>query len=412
MHWPLFVARHLSAKKQKSFSKTVVRLAIVAVALSVAFMILAVATVRGFQNAIKNKVIGVNGHVLVHHPANDKGSEPLLLDKNAYLLTPQLQKIAAKFQGKVFPIIQKPGILKGETELEGVVIKGVDDDFNYQFMSQHLIKGRLPIGINKAKEAIISKTTADRLGLDTGNSLKVIFFVDNEDGQKIAKAIAPQIVGIYSTGIDEFDKSLVLTHRKQLYKLLSDTSQISSWECYLPRFQLADSLSYALSNILDPQKYLAETVNKYHPEIFDWLEILDTNIIIILALMTLVAAITMCTTLLILVTNRANMVGILKAMGARNGKIKQIFIYQATAIASVGLLIGNIIALTLGTLQNGFGFLKLPEEIYYLDQVVLDFNLITLLWINLGTLLICALVLYLPATIITKLSPVKTIRFN
>ena len=197
-----------------------------------------------------------------------------------------------------------------------------------------------------------------------------------------------------------------------MLKLLPDTSLFTSWEFNLNEPRIADSLAYHLSLLLPADKYLAETVNTYHAEIFDWLNILDTNVIIILVLMTLVACINMSTTLLILVTNRANMVGILKAMGAQNRGIKWIFIYQSLGIAFIGLLLGNLLGLGLGMIQNTTEFLKLPEEIYYLDHVIIHFNFWEIIAVNAGTLIICMFVLYLPATIISRLTPVKTIRFN
>jgi lipoprotein-releasing system permease protein len=410
MNWPFLVARHLAAKQQKSFSKNIVLLAVISVALSSAIMIIALATVSGFQNGIKDKVIGVNGHIIIDDISNVEGSEPTPLRSeyeqylNAIKSVPGVQSAAE--------CAIRPCIARGEGEIDGMVAKGVPSGFDLSFFKNNLVQGHLPDFAKDSNTCLISDITAKRLGLKIGEHLQAIFFKQDSSGNQRARAITPMITGVFSTGLEDYDKVLILTHISQVRKTMPVGTNFTQWEVRVDDFDMAEDVAYAIQSKLPPGVFNVNTAKRYNRQIFDWLGILDTNVIIILSLMLLVACINMCTTLLILITERTQMVGTLKAMGARDSSIRSVFIYQSLFIALVGLFIGNVLGLGFCWLQDTYGFIRLNEETYYVNRVLVDLQPWHIPAVNIGTLVLCLALLFLPAIIISRMTPVRTIKFQ
>lgn len=410
MNWPLFLARRLSASGGESFSRSIVRLAIVAVGLSSAVMFIALSTVSGFQSGIKNKVIGINGDLVIDDISNTEGSEPIPMGEKQLAFTPDIQSVKGIQAVSVCAV--RPCIVKGETEIEGMVAKGVSDSYDFSYLKNQIKRGSVPDFSADLNTALISELTANRLGLDTGMHLQAIFFKEDSSGNRRPRAIRPLIVGIYATGLDDFDKAHLITHIGLVQKVLPANTRFTQWELRLQQKEMAAEVVDSLSRKLPPGVFNIQAADRYNRQIFDWLALLDTNVIIILTLMLLVAVIGMCTTLLILITERTHMIGTLKALGAKESSIRSIFQYQVILITGLGLLLGNVFGLGLCYLQYRYGFITLNTETYYVNKVLIEFNPTHIIGVNLGTIFTCWLVLYLPARVIGRLSPIKSIKFQ
>lgn len=410
MNWPFFLARRLSASGQGSFSRSIVRLAIVAVGLSSAVMIIALSTVSGFQSGIKNKVIGINGDLVIDDISNTEGSEPIPMGEKLLAFTPDIEAVQGVRSVSVCAV--RPCIVKGENEIEGMIAKGVSDKYDFTFLQHQLKRGVVPDFSKDTATAMISEQTANRLGLDTGMYMQAIFFKEDSSGNRRPRAIRPRIVGVFATGLDDYDKVHFITYIGMVRKVLPSAARFTQWELRLDENVSASDAVDKLSSKLPPGIFNIQSAERYNRQIFDWLALLDTNVVIILTLMLLVAIIGMCTTLLILITERTHMIGTLKAIGAKEAGIRSIFQYQVLFITGFGLLLGNTVGLGLCWLQYHFGLITLSTETYYVNKVLIEFNGMHLVLVNAGTIITCWLVLYLPARVIGQLSPIKSIKFQ
>lgn len=373
-------------------------------------MIIALATVSGFQNGIKDKITGLNGDIVIDDISNVEGSVPVPMSIYSEYLKDRINSVPGV--NRVSTCLVRPFIAKGEVEIEGMLAKGVDAGTDLTFFSQHLLEGKLPDFSRDTNTVLISKTTADRLGLKLGNRLRMIFFKQDEEGNSRVKALNPVITGIYSTGMEEFDKSLAVMHRGMLRRVVYPPQSYTHWELDIDDYKKAPDIAYAIQQVLPAGKFNVNTADRYNRQLFDWLGLLDTNVVIIIVLMLLVACINMSTTLLILITERAKMVGLLKALGANNKGIRRIFLYQAVFIATAGLFFGNLIGLLFCWLQYKFEIIQLNVETYYVNHVLIDIEFWHLPAVNFGTLLICLAVLLIPSGIVTRISPIKTLKFE
>jgi lipoprotein-releasing system permease protein len=387
-----------------------VRLAIIAVGLSSAVMFIALSTVSGFQSGIKNKVIGINGDLVIDDISNTEGSEPIPMLAKQLAFTPDIESVQGVQSVAVCAV--RPCIVKGQNEIEGMVAKGISFNYDFTFFKNHLKRGTVPDFARDTNTAIISDLTAGRLGLDTGMYLQAIFFKEDSSGNRRPRAINPRIVGVFSTGLDDYDKAHFITHIGLVQKVMPQSTKFTQWELRLNGNIPATEVVDKISRKLPPGTFNIQAADRYNRQIFDWLTLLDTNVVIILTLMLLVAVIGMCTTLLILITERTHMIGTLKALGAKESGIRSIFQYQVIFITGMGLLLGNIVGLGFCWLQCKYGFITLNTETYYVNKVLIQFNPTQIFWVNVGTILICWLVLYLPARVIGRLSPIKSIKFQ
>ncbi len=373
-------------------------------------MFIALSTVSGFQSGIKNKVIGINGDLVIDDISNTEGSEPIPMGAKQLAFTPDIQSVKGIRSVSVCAV--RPCIVKGENEIEGMVAKGVSGSYDFSFLKNQLKRGIVPDFSKDTSTALISELTANRLGLDTGMFLQAIFFKEDSSGNTRPRAIRPRIVGVFTTGLDDYDKVHFITYIGMVQKVLPPAARFTQWEISMNDKAIATEVSESLSRKLPPGIFNIQPADRYNRQIFDWLALLDTNVIIILTLMLLVAVIGMCTTLLILITERTHMIGTLKALGARESRIRSIFQYQVILITGAGLLLGNAIGLGLCWLQHQYGWITLNTETYYVNKVLIEFNPSHIMWVNIGTVVACWLVLYLPARVIWRLSPIKSIKFQ
>ncbi|MCB9351611.1 MAG: ABC transporter permease [Lewinellaceae bacterium] len=435
MNFELFIARRVAASGQQSFSRLILRIAVAAVALSVAVMICSNALIAGFKKEISTKIFGFWGHIHITDTDINRSlleAYPISKDQPFYPALDtvrRLEYIAEEewlgrrverrktTQGgirhiQVFAI--KPGIIeagkKKDKEIEGIILKGVGEDFDWAFMQQYIKRGRaiaLPDSA-MSDEILISDQTAARLQVDTGDTF-IIHFV--EKGEQLKRRF--KVSGVYRTGLEEYDRKFALVDIRQIQRLLGwEENQVSGFEVFIDDLDdLVPITEYIYFEELPPDLY-AETIREKLPEIFDWLDLQDINEAVILSLMIIVAIINMVTALMILILERTNMIGILKALGNSNWGIRKIFLYYAGYIIVLGLFWGNLIGIGLCLLQDRFEFITLSEENYYLSTAPIDLNFWPILLLNLGTLAITLFFLIIPSYLVTSISPVKAIRFK
>jgi len=405
MKLSLYIKKRLSLKGKKSFSRLIVILSIVAVSISLAVMILSMATVTGFQYGIKEKVVGFGGHIEVSkYISNLNHDYPLL----AYNDTThqELQKVEGVLD--VNKVLTKPGIIKAKEDNEGIIIKGVDSNYNWEYMNRHILEGRHPDYTSNGSynEVLISKHTAQKLKLKLGDKLKV-YFIDEK-----VRAMAPVIVGIYKTGLEEYDKIFALGNLKTLQRIFAKKEdKISHYEIKVANFKNYENIQRQINRII-PIELQSNNAMDRNPQIFDWLKLLDLNVYIVIALMLVVAAFNVITALLILVLERVNMVGILKALGETNWNIRNIFVYKLLYINVLGLLFGNILGIGLAFIQQSTGLIKLAEETYVVNEVLIKIMPMHIILVNLGTLAISFISILIASKLVTNIQPAETIKFE
>jgi lipoprotein-releasing system permease protein len=399
------IARRILKRDRKSYSRPVVRIAVLSIALGLTVMFMSIAILTGFQKQIREKVIGFGADIQITHFDENSSYEPQPIPVNQPFY-PALDRVKGIRHIQVYAT--KNGIIKTADQFQGVVLKGIGSDFDWSFFKKRIVEGTsfMVPDTGKTNDVIISRYLASLLRLKLHDDLRVYFIVGNSTlGRKF------RITGIYETGLEEFDKLFILCDIHHIQKLNNwGPDQVGGFEVLIDNFKDLDRLGkYVYKSIgftLD-----ARTIRQLYPQIFDWLDLQDMNVVIILILMVLVAGITMISTLLILILERTNMIGILKALGMNNLSIRRIFLYNALYIIGVGLVWGNAAGFTLCLLQQRFGFIKLPQESYYVSVVPVNLDAVNILLLNAGTLAVCFLMLILPSFIITRVTPVKAIRF-
>lgn len=382
-----------------------VNIAVTSIVISLSFMIIAVAVVTGFKQQIRDKVIGFNGHIQITNFDLNTSYEttPIAfekINKNALLNIPNVKHIQS--------FATKAGIVKTKDQIEGIVLKGVGKDYDWTFFKEKIQEGKI-ISFNdtaKSNEVIISRTLASRLRLKVGDPFVMYFIQQPPRMRKFT------IAGIYQTGLEELDKTFILGDIGHVQKLNDwDENQVSGFEVLLHDSDKMEETSELLFDELDVDLNV-KTIRDLMPQIFDWLDLQDMNEIIILILMSLVAAINMITALLILILEKSRMIGLLKALGMNNSMVQQIFLNKAAFLIGKGLLWGNVVGVGLCLIQLKFGIFTLDETSYYLKYVPINLSITTIVLLNIATFAVCMLMLLLPARIISKISPVKAIRFS
>lgn len=414
MNFELFIAKriHFSKEGERQATPPVVRIAMIGIALGLAVMILSVAIVIGFKKEIRNKVIGFGSHIQITN-----------LDTNtSYESTPIAVSDTLLAGLKAFPGIKhieafatKPGILKTDTDFQGIVLKGVDAGYDWTFFRNNLKEGKLPaIDTDKAStEVLISRSLANLLGLSVADSFLTYFVQENVRARKF------HITGIYETGFEDYDKMFVITDIRQIRRLNGwADDEVSGLELLVDDYdkldQTAEDLYFDLSEKQDRKGnvYYTRSIKELNPMIFDWLDVQDINVVVILVLILAVAGFTMISGLLIIILERTNMIGILKALGESNKSIRKIFLYISFFLIGKGMLWGNAVGILLCFIQSQFHVFKLEPSIYYLDAVPIDLNIASLVLLNIGTLLVSMLMMLVPSFLITKIEPAKSIRFE
>lgn len=408
MNFELFIASRIFLKNKGNFSKPIVNLGVISVALGLAAMIISVAIVTGFQKQIKEKVIGFGSHIQITNFEVNSSWEASPVDKDQ----PFMERInGLKNIKHIQSFANKAGIIKTEDQIEGVIFKGIDSEFDWSYFKNNLSDGNV-IHISDegtSNDIIISKSLAKRLKLKVNDPMRMYFIVQDEMQPRGRKFY---IAGIYETGLEEFDKMYILGDLRHIQKLNNwSENQVGGFEILLNDFDQIDQTGEKVYEIIG-YELSSKTIKQIHPQIFEWLSLQDMNVMVIIALMVLVAGITMISTLLILILEKTNMIGILKALGTTNIGIRKIFIYNAAYIIGKGLIWGNIIAIGLCLIQSLTGLIKLNQESYYVSEIPINLEILHLFLINIGTLIICTLMILIPTYIITKIKPLKAIRFN
>ncbi len=403
-----FIASRIFSISGRYVSGAVIRIAILSVALGLAVMIVSVAIVIGFKNQIRDKVIGFAAPIKIEVLDNNDSYEKqaLLLDQSLIEKISEVDGII-HFQG----VIEKPALIRTENQVQGIVLKGIGTDYDTSYFSSKLIEGKMP-DIQEdslCNQVIISKKTADLLRLNTGDAIRFWFLSHDQQQPRGRKLI---VSGIYETGLLEFDKRYAFADVKHLQKLNGwQNDQFSTVEVLIEKNLSAWAINDSLYFVL-PAELVSATAQESYPQIFDWLNLQDMNVIIIIVLMVLVSGITIVGTLLILILERTSMIGLFKALGATDGLIRRIFQSLSLSILIRGLVIGNILGIGFCLLQSHFGLIKLPAESYYLSEVPVDISVIQILTINAGTLIIWTFILYIPVSVINAIQPSKSIRFE
>jgi len=370
-------------------------------------MMITIATGVGLQQKIKEKVSAFNGDIIISQfdgNNSDITLNPIPKNQSFY---PDFDAVPEVTHVQV--TATKAGVIRTATDFEGIIVKGVGDDYRWDYMQDFLIEGHVPdYTENLNTEILVSRYQANRLGFKNGD--KVIVFFLKEDGGFLNRRF--DIVGIYDSGFQEFDESFIFADIRHVQKLNNwPADQVGAFEVFVSDFDRLNEIGTAIYENTDSFLNTMTITQKYY-SIFEWLSLFDFNIALIIVVMIIVAGINMIVALLVLILERTPMVGILKALGANNWSIRKIFMYNALYLVGVGLFWGNVIGLSLLLLQHYFGLITLNPETYYVSEapVYIDWYYIVLL--NLGTFLLCALMLLIPSYVVTRISPVKTIKFE
>lgn len=418
----------MAASGQESFARLIIRIAIVAVALSIAVMIIATSLIKGFKSEISAKMFGFWGHIHItsvqqtttYEPIPILGDQPFLSKlkdlKHVPLVEPDFWdriKSNTVTKGGVHHVqsyATKAGIIKTKDNFEGIVLKGIGSDFDWSFVEQNLVEGR-KINVcasDSCHDILISQSTANRLEIKTGAKFIVHFVQNNAQEQRLF-----EVCGIYKTGLEEYDKKFALVDIAHIQNLLGwSKNQIAGFEVFTDDLKDLKSINEYVYNDLISNDLTAQTIRQEEPAIFDWLDLQDVNEQVILILMLVVSIINMVTALLILILERTNMIGTLKSLGTTNGRIQRIFLYYGAIIIVIGLAFGNAIGLGLCWLEQKYKFIHLSEVDYYLSYAPIQFDFWTILVLNIGTLILTTLFLILPTFMVLSISPVKAIRFK
>jgi len=411
LNFEFFIAKRIIDSKayKSSISAPIIKIGIVAIALGIIVMMIAIATGVGLQQKIREKVIAFNGHSVIGIYDNNKSEEsirPISTNQDFY---PEFTAVpdVTHIQGTA----TKSGIIRLENDFEYIIVKGVGADYNWHYFKDFLVEGRLPDYTKKRNQDIlISQYLANRLQLKLNDRINTYFL--KEDTTKPPNVITYNIVGVYNSGLQEMDQLFVIGDIRHIQRLNKwDDDQVGRFEVFIDNYGNLETTGKAILKQV-PTTLQAQTVDKVYPFIFDWIKIFDNNIYAIIGIMILVAGINMITALLILILERTQMIGILKALGSDNISIRKIFLYNAGYLILKGLFWGNLIGISLLLLQKYFGLFPLDPKTYYVSAVPVYLNIGYIIALNIGTFILCLSMLLIPSYIISKISPVKAIRFD
>ena len=415
MHFPLFIAKRLYSEQgdKRKVSRPAIHIATAGVAIGLAVMIISVCVVLGFKHTIRDKVIGFGSHIQVADFLTLQQMEqyPIVIDDSMIDVLKHIPDVA-----HVQRFAMKEGILKTDSDFLGVAFKGVGPDFDSTFIHNNMVEGSIPpfsdsVSHNKI---LVSQLMADKLHLKSGQRIFAYFFDNN--GVRTRRFT---IAGIYQTNLKKYDETIVFTDIYTAVKLNGwESDQASGAELSVNNF---DNLDMVESRVISKVKgtvdhygetYSSATIKELNPQIFQWLDLMDLNVWIILALMLIVAGVTMISGLLIIILERTSMIGILKALGARNKTIRHTFMWFAVFIIGKGMLIGNVLSLGLLALQQAFGVIKLDAQTYYVSTVPVEINALYIVALNVATLLISVFMLVAPSYLISHIHPAKSMRYE
>lgn len=411
MNYEYFIAKRIIGSKsyKSSISAPIIKIGIIAIAIGMIVMLIAIATGIGLQQKIRDKAIAFNGHIIVSNFDNNTADDsqfPISINQEFY---PEFKEVDGikHIQG----VATKFGVIRTEIDFEGVTFKGVGDDYDWTYFEEFLVEGKLPSYSDQtSNDVLISSYIANRLNLKLNDRFQMVFMRGGDADRPAQRNFT--IVGIYNSGFQELDKTFVigdLNHVRRINRWEKD--QIGSFELFIENFndleEKADEVYQNTSSLLKTR-----SVNQKYYVVFEWIKIFDKNIYGIIGIMIIVAGINMITALLVLILERTQMIGVLKALGSTNLSVRKLFLYNASYLVFVGLFWGNLIGLGMLFIQKYFKLFPLNPETYYVTQAPVYISFDYILLLNLGTFIMCFLMLLIPSYVIAKISPVKAIRFE
>ncbi|HWK05995.1 MAG TPA: FtsX-like permease family protein [Puia sp.] len=409
MNVAAFIARRIAFNRERSFSRFIIRLAITATAISVAAMLLTLAFTHGFQYAIGQKIFSLWGHIRVQYAAPNRASiaEELPMTRND---TVWRQLHDNKEVRSVSAFATKNAILRSKEGIEGVLLKGVANGYDFSNMDGFLKTGRWIHFADSgySSEINLSTYTANQLKLHVGDRV-LVYFLQPGGPPRVRSLL---VAGTFKVGIEDYDKLMAIGDLKLIQRLNNwQPDQIGGYEVFIRDYRKIDTVNTLIFNPL-PSGWSSRTIEEIYPNIFEWLNLQDNTIIIVLVIMIIVATLNLVTCLIILVLERTRMIGILKAIGSPNTSIQEIFLYQGAYITLFGMLFGNGFGLLICWLQQRYGFLTLPEDAYFISKAVVRIEWWHILLVNAGTFVICFLVLMIPTLIVRRMQPTRAIQFR
>lgn len=416
MNWKLFIARRIYQTKEKegdkNVSKPAVRIAMAGIAIGLAVMIISVAVVIGFKHEVRDKVIGLGSDILVTSldEAQSYQATPIVGDDSLMTALGALPNVK-----HIQRYATKPGMIMTGDNFQGIVLKGIGQEYDTLFLHRHLLAGEIPAFTDSvsSNRVLVSKTIADRLGVGVGDKLDTYYLENNIRARRLT------VAGIYQTNFSSYDDLFLLTDLRTVVRLNNwQEGQTGGLEIQVTDYALLGDTNERILSTLEGKvdkyggRYYSQTVEEVYPQIFAWLDLLDLNVWVILILMIGVAGFTMISGLLIIILERTNMIGVLKALGADNTAIREVFLSFAVFLIRRGMLWGNVIALACCGVQYFFRIIKLDPAVYYVDAVPVELNIWVWLLLNVGTLLVSVLMLVGPSYLISRIHPARSIRFE
>lgn len=413
MNFEYFIAKRLikGAEHKISISAPIIKIAIAAIALGIIMMLIAIATAAGLQNKIREKITAFNGHIQIYNYDNNNSEVsvvPVSTEQEFYPNFDIVEGIA-----HVQAVAMKAGVIRTEETFEGVITKGVGTDYNWDVFQEYLEEGELPdYAGNLNDEVLMSRRMASRLRLGVGSSFSTIFLKE-ENPEQIPNQRKFTVVGIYDSGYEDFDELYLFVDIRHIQRMNKwKANEVGNFEVFLNDFDEIDQKSNAIYgktlSTLDTQN-----IKGKYGKIFEWIGLFDFNVAGIIGIMVIVGGINMITALLVLILERTQMIGVLKALGAADWSIRKVFLYNAAYLICIGLFWGNVIGLGIIWFQHRFRFFKFPNsEEYYIDYIPVQIGGISIVAVNIGVLILCLLMLLLPSYIITRITPVKAIKFE
>ncbi len=413
MNLEYFIAKRLAFGKthRNGVSGPIIKIAIAAIAISIVMMLIAIATGVGLKKKIREKVAAFNGHIQISNYDNNSSEvsvTPVSLEQDFYPEFKSVQGIS-----HIQAVASKGGIVRTDDTVEGILAKGVGEDYNWSVFQEYLVAGRLPdYSGERTDEVMISSLLANRLKLKLGDTFFSVFLRDN-DPSKIPNQQKSTIVGVYDSGFEEFDATYVFMDIRHIQRMNKwEENQVGNFEVFLNDFDDIDEKTNEIYGRTLATLDSKSIKNKYG-HIFQWIDLFDFNTALIIGIMIIVGGINMITALLVLILERTPMIGVLKALGATNWSVRKIFLFNAAYLISVGLLLGNLFGLGILWVQDKYRVFKFPNpKEYYIEYIPVHIDFFSILVLNIGVLLLCTLMLLIPSYIITKISPVKAIKFD
>ena len=411
MKFEYFIAKRIIGSKsyKSSVSAPIIKIGITAIAIGIIVMMIAIATGIGLQQKIRDKAVAFNGHITIttfNSNASDESEVPMSINQDFYPNFSDIEGIR-HIQG----VATKFGLIRTETDFDGMVLKGVGKDYNWQYFEEFLVEGKLPkFGDNISNEVLVSQYLANRLQFNVGDTFQMLFGKEAVDKLPFIRTFT--VSGIYNSGFQELDETYLLGDIKHIRFFNKwEDDQIGHFEVFIDDYsQLVQKEEEIYQNI--SSFFTSKTVEEKYVTVFEWINIFDKNIYAIIGIMILVAGINMITALLVLILERTQMIGVLKALGSNNWSIRKLFLYNASYLIVLGLFWGNLIGLGLLFAQKYFKLFPLDPSVYYVTEAPVYISATYIIALNVGTFVLCLIMLLVPSYVITRITPVKAMRFE